>query len=401
MNKNKKIILILLCTLVVILGLVTIYLLLPKDKVKENNKENNNKKTIKIEKLENVDDILNEKNLYDDTFYVLSNTEDYVESNYKYYKVNAKYPSVLFKNYSLSKFGAYYSYKDTINSLSLTYNTYDTEEKLKKEFFYNDDFKEESNYYISIKDVETKVYLKTEYGFYIAITIYTGRDFKKINYDNVKNLVDNISINEIDQNELSINMKDGYYVGKLEYSDLRSPDYKYTYISANYKVDSKKYNTHASKVDESFKPERNYEHLSFIQGRITQDYRSLYELSTISISIGLNKNMSDETLDKEINSCKKSKLNCQNIMSDAWTYAKEEKIEFDKGKFKYMDYDVYYYSATYYDEEKDKKATSFFAYLKINDYYTYNISYYGGDYKEINVDSIKPFLPTNIELIEK
>ena len=399
MNKNKKIIIAILSILVLILGVIVVFLLIPKDKSKNDKKTN--EKVIKIEKLENVNDILDEKNLYDDIFYISYSTEGYTESSYKYYKVNAKYPNVLYKNYSLSKFGAYYSYKDSINSLSLTYKTYDDEEKLKKDFFYNDDFNEESNYYISIKDVETKVYLKTEYGFYIAITIYTGKDFKKINYDNVKNLVDNISIKEIDQNKLSINMKDGYYVGKLEYSDLRSPDYKYTYISANYKVDSKKFNTHASKVDDSFKPERNYEHLSFTQGRVTPDYRSLYELSTISISIGLNKNMNEESLDKEINSCKKSKLNCQNIMADAWLNAKEDDIGLEKGTFKHLGYDVYYFTATYNDKEKDVKATTLFAYIKINDYYTYKISYYGGDYKEINVDSIKPFLPTKIELIEK
>ena len=259
MNKNKKIIIVILSILVLILGAIAIFLLIPKDKTKDNKKTN--EKVIKVEKLENVNDILDEKNLYDDIFYISYSTEGYTESSYKYYKVNAKYPNVLYKNYSLSKFGAYYSYKDSINSLSLTYKTYDDEEKLKKDFFYNDDFKEENNYYISIKDVETKAYFKTEYGYYIAITIYTGKDFKKINYDNVKNLVDNISIKEIDQNELSIDMKDGYYTGKLEYSDLRTQDYKYTYISANYKIDSKKFNTHASKVDESYKPERNYEHL--------------------------------------------------------------------------------------------------------------------------------------------
>ena len=399
MNKKKKILIIILSLLVLILGVISIYFLIPK----KNGSNSKVTKSINNIDLEKVNDILDKKYLVNDYFYISYNKDGYNKENNSYYKAKIKYPNVLFKDYGSTIYRAYYTFKNSEVSLSLSFDTYDNEEKLKKNFIYdNEEYIDENNYKILYKDYETKVYYKTDYGFYQTINLYTGKNFNKIDKKNIINLIKNITYEKINPEELAINIKDGYYIGNLKYSYLDS-NYKYSYINASYKINTKDYNSKANKNLDDYNPNTiNYFNtLSFSKGNITADFRSLYELSLINISIGLNKNMDEKNIDSKIESCKKNIANCENIMSDAWLNANRDDIKFEKGSFKHLDYDVYYYKASYYSKEKDKSAESIFAYLKINDNYTYNISYLGGDYKKISLDDVKEFLPTKLYIEEK
>ena len=384
MNK-KKLIIIISMIIVVILGILTL-ILLNKNKEVSNNKNKKKENLIKAldVSINEIDDILDEKYFLEDNLYVFNND--------KYYLATFKYPGFLYKETILSnKQNACYRYINGEYNISLRYYTYNDEEKILSD---GEKFEKVDNYYISDNGNYSIIYFKTDYDFYQEIIISYGNNFNKINKDNFKKLVDNITYKEIDKKDISIKYKDGYYYDTLEFAYLSSANYIYDYVKIDYKVNGKTYYTKGDKNRDDYDPSYydDYSSRGFLKGKVTADVRSLYELSSINVSIN---NTTNFDIKDEINNCKKNGFNCKNLFASAWLKADMEKATFEDGNFKYNDYDVYYYKVSYINEDNINIST-IDLFLKINDRIYYEVSYKGGDYKDVTIDMVKEFLPTNI-----
>lgn len=359
--KNKKILIIssIIC-LVVILVVILVFIL---TKSKDNN------------------ELFSKDNLIKDSYI----TDDYIN--------NSVYENIIYVPKFMTKTSerlttSTYSFKNENYSLKLNYNSYLTEDDLKR-FIDNETFNKKDFYYYINKGTDIKIYFKNEYDYYqtIEINIHSSNNTYIID-SSYKYLVDSLSTIKKSSKDYSINKEDGYYIGSINYNEYTDETNKLS-IKTDYKVSMEKYgsNYDIDNISPSLLIETT--NISFYEGEIKGDDITTINKQTLIrtyFSKINNLNIKDEAI-RDLNYPMNQK---------AFKDVTEDMVKIELDTLKYNDKDVSYYKVV--SDNNNAHNERIYAYLPLQNNIYYVVQIYGGETKNLDINMINDFLPTNIEI---
>jgi len=286
---------------------------------------------------------------------------------------------------------ATYSYKDEYYSLQLNYNTYKTENDLKSKFIENESYKKKDFYYYLDKGNNVKIYFKNDSGYYqtLEISIYSmSNDDNTYTIDSsYKNLLENLTTTKKNLSDYSIKKENGYYTDSIRYNSYVDESDKKT-INAEYKVPIEKYGS-------NYDPEYKYQELyldnssvSFYEGEITTDISTVKNQTRIRTYFSKIYN-----LDVQAEAVRDLQYPLNQTAFDDVT---EDMVRIEVDSLQHNNNDVSYYKVS--SDNNNSHGERIYAYYPIQENIYYIVQIYGGDNKELDINMIKDFLPTNVEV---
>ena len=286
---------------------------------------------------------------------------------------------------------ATYSYKDEYYSLQLNYNTYKTENDLNSKFIEGESYNKKDFYYYLDKGNNVKIYFKNDSGHYqtLEISIYSmSNDNNTYSIDSsYKNLLENLTTTKKQLSDYSIKKENGYYTDSIKYNSYVDESDKKT-IKADYNVSTEKY---GSNYDSEYKYQELYldnSSVSFYEGEITTDISSVKSQTRIRTYFSKIYN-----LDVKAEAVRDLQYPLNQTAFDNVT---EDMVKIEVDSLQYNNNDVSYYKVS--SDNSNSHGERIYAYYPIQDNIYYIVQIYGGDNKELDINMIKDFLPTNVDV---
>ena len=288
---------------------------------------------------------------------------------------------------------AKYLYRNEYYSLQLTYHTYKNENALNMNFVDGESYEKKDFYYYLDKGNNVKIYFVNEFGYYqtLEISIYSRHiDDKTYLIDNsYENLLVNLTslTTKKKLSDYAIKKEDGWYIDAIKYNFYVDEKQK-NYIKADYKVSAEKY---GSDYDPEFIFQELYldnSSVSFYEGEITTDISSVKKQTRIRAFFSKINNLDVQA---EAVSDLRFPLN-----QTAFENVTKDMVKIEVNSLQHNNSVVSYFKIVSDNNNCHNERIYAFYPIKENVYYIVQI--YGGDYKELNINMINDFLPTNVEV---
>ena len=284
---------------------------------------------------------------------------------------------------------ASYSYKDNEVAVNLKYSSYKDIDSLNKLFTNDEKFIKKDFYNILEKDDVTKIYFENSNGYYQTIEIYiqslTNNKYKI--GTSYTDLLENLKSNKKNALDYSIKKENDYYTDSIYYNVYNDKTNTYN-VKADYKVSSSKY---GSVYDSEYKYHELYldeSSISFYEGEITADIDSVKSQTRIRMFFI---KIMDLDIDKEIENDLKWPLN-----QTAFKDVTKDMVKIETNTLNHLGKEAKYYKVV--SDNNNSHGERINVYYPVKDDIYYMIQIYGGENKNLNLDMIKEFLPTNVEV---